>query len=79
MSNPTPPHEAQPPKWQPLSAIDRRVVGVLVEKAKTTPDGYPMSVSALRSGCNQKNNRYPLLELEIEDTAYHSNESSRYV
>jgi hypothetical protein len=39
----------------------------LVEKAKTTPDGYPMSVNALKSGCNQKNNRYPLMELEIED------------
>ena len=58
---------AQPPRWRPLSAIDRRVVGVLVEKAKTTPDGYPMSTSALRAGANQKNNRYPIMELEIED------------
>lgn len=67
MSDATP--EAQPdrPRWQPLSALDRRVVGVLVEKAKTTPDGYPMSVNALRAGCNQKNNRAPLMEVEIED------------
>jgi uncharacterized protein YceH (UPF0502 family) len=43
------------------------VVGVLIEKAKTTPEAYPLSVNALRSGCNQKNNRYPVLELEIED------------
>ncbi len=55
------------PRWHPLSAVDRRVVGVLVEKAKTTPDAYPMSVNALKSGCNQKNNRAPLMELEIED------------
>jgi len=54
-------------RWKPLSAIDRRVLGVLVEKAKTTPDGYPMSVNSLRSGCNQKNNRYPLMELELDD------------
>ena len=40
---------------------------MLVEKAKTTPEAYPLSVNALRSGCNQKSNRYPLLELEIED------------
>lgn len=57
----------QGPCWQPLSAIDRRVMGVLVEKSKTTPDQYPMSTSALRSGANQKNNRYPLMELELED------------
>lgn len=61
------PGDHQQPRWQPLSAIDRRVLGVLVEKAKTTPDGYPMSVNSLRSGCNQKNNRYPLMELELED------------
>ncbi len=61
------PNPGQQPRWRPLAAIDRRVVGVLVEKAKTTPDAYPMSVNALRSGCNQKNNRYPLMELEIED------------
>jgi len=61
------PADQQQPRWRPLLAIDRRVVGVLVEKAKTTPDGYPMSVNSLRSGCNQKNNRFPLMELELED------------
>jgi len=61
------PAQDQQPRWRPLPAIDRRVLGVLVEKAKTTPDAYPMSGNALRSGCNQKNNRYPLMELELED------------
>lgn len=56
-----------PPRWTPLRAIDRRVVGVLIEKAKTTPDAYPMTLNALRSGCNQKNNRDPLMQVEIED------------
>jgi uncharacterized protein YceH (UPF0502 family) len=58
------------PRWQPLEAIERRVLGVLVEKAKTTPEAYPLSLNALRSGCNQKNNRSPLMQLEesqIED------------
>ncbi len=54
-------------RWRPLSAIDRRIVGVLVEKAKTTPEQYPLSTNALRAGANQKNNRYPLMDLELED------------
>lgn len=61
---------AQPqsePRWQPLSAIDRRVVGVLIEKAKTTPDVYPMSLNAVVTGCNQKSNRHPLTNLEPDD------------
>ena len=37
------------------------------EKAKTTPEAYPLSVNALRAGCNQKNNRFPLMEMELED------------
>jgi uncharacterized protein len=53
-----------PRRWQPLGAIDRRVVGVLAEKAKTTPDIYPMSLNAICTGCNQKNNRAPLMQLE---------------
>jgi uncharacterized protein len=54
-------------RWQPLSAIDRRVLGVLAEKAKTTPDIYPMSLNAICTGCNQKSNRDPLMQLEPDD------------
>ncbi len=59
--------EGQQPRWRPIASLDRRVLGVLVEKAKTTPDAYPLSINALRSGVNQKNNRFPLMEVEIED------------
>lgn len=52
------------PRWRPLESIERRVLGVLIEKAKTTPENYPLSVNSLRSGCNQKNNRAPLMQLE---------------
>jgi len=52
------------PRWRPISAIERRVLGVLVEKAKTTPENYPLSLSALRAGCNQKSNRSPFMQLE---------------
>lgn len=67
MDEPTAPAAPAAPRWRPLAAVDRRVLGVLVEKAKTTPDVYPMSVNALRSGCNQKNNRSPLMEVEEAD------------
>ena len=45
----------------PLSLLETRVLGVLVEKEKTVPDTYPLSINALLSGCNQKNNRDPVL------------------
>jgi uncharacterized protein YceH (UPF0502 family) len=64
MSDETAPQTTAKPRWQPLSAIDRRVLGVLAEKAKTTPDIYPMSVNAICTGCNQKSNRDPLMQLE---------------
>ena len=54
------------PLWCPLSPNERRIVGVLVEKAKTTPDAYPLSLNALRAGCNQKSNRDPQMSLEEE-------------
>lgn len=44
---------------------------MLVEKAKTTPDAYPMSLNALRAGCNQKSNRDPLMEVD-EDAVQES-------
>ncbi|HZV05102.1 MAG TPA: YceH family protein [Gemmataceae bacterium] len=56
--------------WTHLDARERRVLGVLVEKAKTTPDTYPLSINALVTGCNQKSNRDPILnltDLEVED------------
>jgi hypothetical protein len=59
-------HDAAPAPWTPLGHIERRVVGVLVEKAKTTPEQYPMSVNAIRNGCNQKSNRDPKMELDDE-------------
>jgi uncharacterized protein YceH (UPF0502 family) len=51
-------------RWQPIGTVERRVAGVLAEKAKTTPDIYPMSLAAICTGCNQKNNRWPLMQLE---------------
>ena len=62
----------EPPVTLPaLSLRERRILGVLVEKAKTTPDAYPLSLNGLITGCNQKSNRDPMMNLseaEVEDT-----------
>jgi uncharacterized protein YceH (UPF0502 family) len=50
--------------WPVLNALERRLLGVLVEKAKTTPDVYPMSINALVVGCNQKSNRDPVMNVD---------------
>jgi uncharacterized protein YceH (UPF0502 family) len=52
------------PKWTQLEAIERRVLGVLVEKAKTTPDAYPLTLKGLVTGSNQKSNRFPQMTVE---------------
>jgi uncharacterized protein YceH (UPF0502 family) len=51
---------------RPLDSIERRVLGVLIEKAKTTPDSYPLSLNAVVTGCNQKSNRDPVMTLDEE-------------
>jgi hypothetical protein len=45
-----------------LSLLETRVLGVLVEKERTVPDTYPLSLNALTLGCNQKNNRDPVMQ-----------------
>jgi uncharacterized protein YceH (UPF0502 family) len=51
---------------RPLDAVERRVLGTLIEKGKTTPDQYPLSLNALVTGCNQKSNRDPVMTLDEE-------------
>lgn len=61
----------EPKPWPVLNVLERRMLGVLVEKAKTTPDAYPMSRNGLVTGSNQKNNRDPLMNVdedEVEET-----------
>ena len=54
MSTPTP----------TLSPIEARVLGTLMEKARTVPDSYPLTLNTLLLGCNQKTSREPLMELD---------------
>lgn len=46
---------------RPLSLLEARVLGVLIEKAHTVPDSYPLSLNSLVSGCNQKTTRDPVM------------------
>ena len=50
-----------------LSLLEARVLGVLVEKERTVPDSYPLSLNALVAGCNQKSSRDPVLNAAETD------------
>jgi hypothetical protein len=47
-----------------LEAAELRVLGCLIEKQRTTPDVYPLSLNALRLACNQATNREPVVEYD---------------
>jgi uncharacterized protein YceH (UPF0502 family) len=52
-----------------LSVLETRVLGVLVEKERTVPDSYPLTLNALIAGCNQKTSRDPIInasETEVQ-------------
>ncbi|MDJ0657526.1 MAG: YceH family protein [Xanthomonadales bacterium] len=44
-----------------LTDIQARILGCLIEKEGTTPDQYPLSLNALKNACNQKSNRFPVV------------------
>jgi len=54
-----------------LDPIEVRILGCLMEKQRTTPDGYPLTLNALRLACNQSTNRDPVVDYDedlIHDT-----------
>lgn len=54
----------------PLTLTEARVLGTLMEKARTVPDSYPMSLNTLVAGCNQRSSRDPvtnLSEAEVQE------------
>jgi uncharacterized protein YceH (UPF0502 family) len=56
---------------QSLTPVEARILGVLIEKSKTTPDAYPLTVNSLTLGCNQKTSRDPVMNLvepEVQST-----------
>ena len=51
------------PATRPLTPNEARVLATLMEKARTVPDSYPMSLNGLVTGCNQKTSRDPVMQL----------------
>jgi hypothetical protein len=54
-----------------LTPYEARVIGCLLEKQRTTPEQYPLSLNALTNACNQKSSRDPVMELDestVQDT-----------
>lgn len=49
---------------EPLNDVERRVLGVLIEKSMAAPEYYPMTINAVVTACNQKNNRDPVMDLD---------------
>jgi uncharacterized protein YceH (UPF0502 family) len=49
-----------------LDPVEARVLGALIEKEATTPEYYPLSLNALVNACNQKSNRYPVVDYDEE-------------
>jgi uncharacterized protein YceH (UPF0502 family) len=50
-----------------LSPVEARVLAVLIEKQRSVPDTYPMSLNALVAGCNQKTSRAPIMNVSDAD------------
>lgn len=48
-----------------LTAEEARVLGCLMEKQRTTPDQYPLTLNALVTACNQKTSRHPVMHMEV--------------
>lgn len=50
-----------------LNSVEQRVLGSLIEKSRTTPDYYPMSLNAITAACNQKSSRNPIVNYTEEE------------
>lgn len=60
----------------PLTDVEVRILGSLMEKESVTPDNYPLSLNALTAACNQLSNREPVMQLD-EDTVKYAVNSLR--
>ena len=55
---------------QRLTPIELRVLGCLIEKQRTTPEQYPLTLNSLRLACNQATNRDPVLQLDESEVRH---------
>ena len=57
-----------------LNPIEARVLGCLMEKQRTTPEQYPLTLNALVNACNQKSSRHPVMNLEAGEVGHRVNQ-----
>jgi uncharacterized protein YceH (UPF0502 family) len=57
-----------------LTPVEARVIGCLMEKQRTTPEQYPLTLNALVNACNQKSSRHPVMQLEIGEVGHTVNQ-----
>ena len=57
-----------------LNPIEARILGCLMEKQRTTPEQYPLTLNALVTACNQKSSRHPVMNLELGLVGHQLNE-----
>jgi uncharacterized protein YceH (UPF0502 family) len=53
-----------------LTPVEARILGCLIEKQRTTPDNYPLTLNALVQACNQKTSRHPVMSLELGEVGH---------
>ncbi|EFK94931.1 conserved hypothetical protein, partial [sediment metagenome] len=54
--------------------MEARIIGCLMEKQRTTPEQYPLTLNALVSACNQKSSRHPVMQLETGEVGHTVNQ-----
>ena len=69
MSSETPEETGKTPEPD-LTPVEARVLGCLMEKQRTTPDVYPLTLNALVQACNQKTSRSPVMRLEAGEVGH---------
>ena len=63
-------HDDSSARDDQLTPLEARVIGCLMEKQRTTPDQYPLTLNALVSACNQKSARHPVMNLSQGQVAH---------
>lgn len=58
----------------PLNPIEARILGCLMEKQRTTPEQYPLTLNALLTACNQKSSRQPVMNLSLGEVGHQVNQ-----
>jgi uncharacterized protein YceH (UPF0502 family) len=53
-----------------LDPVEARILGCLMEKQRTTPDTYPLTLNSLVQACNQKTSRDPVMQLEMSEVGH---------